>query len=74
MNDTTIQVDKSTVKSLKEIKEHPKQSYNDLIRKMIKIFKKEKKKKHYDEFISIIQQEKMKELWDNEEDEVWENA
>jgi hypothetical protein len=28
----------------------------------------------YDEFIHSIQQAKMKELWDNEEDEAWENA
>lgn len=30
-----------------------------------------KKKKQYDEFLHKIQQEKMKELWDNEEDEAW---
>jgi len=28
----------------------------------------------YDEFLNKIQQEKMKELWDNKVDEKWENA
>jgi len=27
-----------------------------------------------DKFLCQIQQEKMKELWDNKEDEAWENA
>ena len=29
--------------------------------------------RQYDEFLHKIQQEKMKEIWDNEEDEAWEN-
>jgi len=33
-----------------------------------------KKKNQYDEFLHKIQQQKMKELWDNKEDEAWENA
>ena len=28
----------------------------------------------YDEFLHKIQQEKMQELWDNKEDEAWENV
>ena len=35
---------------------------------------KELDKKKYDEFLHKIQQEKMKELWDNKSDEEWENA
>jgi hypothetical protein len=30
--------------------------------------------KQYDEFLHKIQQTKMKELWDNDEDEAWKNA
>jgi len=41
---------------------------------MVVIFKKIKKKNQYDEFLHKIQQVKMKELWDNEEDEAWKNA
>ena len=75
MNDiTTIQLDKSVVKSLKKIREYPRQTYNELISHMIEIFKNVKKRNQYDEFLHKIQQHKMKELWDNKEDEVWEDA
>ncbi|MEF8879265.1 MAG: hypothetical protein V5A64_02585 [Candidatus Thermoplasmatota archaeon] len=73
-NTTTIQLDKSVVKSLKKAKEHPRQTYNELIKHMIKIFKQVKKRNQYDEFLHKIQQPKMKELWDNKEDEAWEDA
>mgnify|MGYP001558277727 CR=1 FL=1 len=71
---TTIQLDKSIVKMLKEIREHPRQTYGDLINKMINIFINLRKRNQYDEFLHKIQQQKMKELWDNEEDKGWENA
>ncbi|PIN78336.1 hypothetical protein COS79_00825, partial [Candidatus Woesearchaeota archaeon CG06_land_8_20_14_3_00_33_13] len=74
MNVTTVQLDKSLVSNLKEIKEYPRQTYNELISRMIEIFKSIKKKSQYDEFLHKIQQQKMKELWDNREDEAWENA
>ena len=41
---------------------------------MTKLFMDVKKKNQYDEFLHKIQQEKMKELWDNKEDGVWENV
>jgi len=75
MNDiTTIQLDKSVVKSLKKIREYPRQTYNELISHMIEIFNNVKKRNQYDEFLHKIQQHKMKELWDNKEDEVWDDA
>ena len=74
MNLTTIQIDKSLVNSLKEIKEHPRQTYNEIIGHMIHVFKNIKKTNQYDEFLHKIQKIKMKELWDNKEDDVWENA
>lgn len=74
MDTTTIQLDKSLVDSLKGIKEYPRQSYNELIGRMIKIFLGVKEKNQYDEFLHKIQQSKMKELWDNKDDEVWENV
>ena len=40
---------------------------------MIKVFKSVKKKNQYDEFLHKIQQPLMKELWNNKEDEIWEN-
>ena len=71
---TTIQLEKPVVESLKEVKEYPRQTYNKIIMKMIKVFKNVKKRNQYDEFLHKIQQPKMKELWDNKEDEDWENA
>jgi len=73
-NPTTIQLDKSVVKSLKQIREYPRQTYNELISRMIELFKNVKKRNQYDEFLHKIQQQKMKELWDNKEDEAWEDA
>lgn len=71
---TTIQLDKSIVKALQEVKEYPRQTYNELISHMINVVKTLKKRNQYDEFLHKIQQPKMKELWDNEEDEIWENV
>lgn len=70
---TTLQIEKKTLELLKEVKDHPRQTYNELISKMIEIYKRFKSNNQYDEFIHKIQQIKMRELWDNKEDEEWEN-
>ena len=74
MPTTTIQLDRSLVDSLKSTREYPRQTYNELIEKMVKLFQDIKMKNQYDEFLHKIQQKKMKELWDNKEDEVWERV
>jgi hypothetical protein len=74
MVQTTIILDKKTVELLKETKEYPRETYNELLRKMVKIFIESKKRNQYDEFLHRIQQPKMQELWDNKEDEAWEHA
>lgn len=71
---TTIQLKKSVVKELKKIRRYPRETYNEIISDLIKIAEDSKKRSQYDEFIHKIQQTKMKELWDNEEDEAWEDA
>ena len=71
---TTLQITKKTLELLKEIKDHPRQTYNEVILKMIEVYKQVKSNNQYDEFLHKIQQMKMKELWDNKEDEEWENA
>ena len=43
MNVTTVQLDKSLVNHLKEVKEYPRQTYNELISRMVEIFKNMKK-------------------------------
>lgn len=71
---TTIQLDAEVVESLKEVREYPRQTYNELIRHMVEIFKNLRKRNQYDEFLHKIQQQKMAELWNNREDEAWENV
>ena len=74
MATTTIQLEKSIVNALKQVREYPKQSYKDLIKHMLQVFIDVKSKNQYDEFLHKIQQARMKELWDNAKDEAWERA
>ena len=71
---TTIQVNKQILEKLKSAKEHPRQTYNELLDRIISAFVAVKKSNTYDEFLHKIQQAKMKEIWDNKEDEAWESA
>lgn len=71
---STIQLDKHVIEQLKKAKEYPRQTYNELLERMSKLFIAIKEKNQYDEFLHKIQQPKMKELWDNKEDEAWENV
>ena len=71
MEDSTILLDKKVIALLKQAKEHPKQSYNEILEKMAKMIIKLKERNQYDEFLHKIQQPKMKELWNNKEDEFW---
>jgi hypothetical protein len=41
---------------------------------LIKNAKENRNRRQYDEFLNTIQQKKMAELWDNEEDEAWADA
>lgn len=74
MAPTTIQLDKSVVAALQGLREYPRQTYNELITSMMRTFKNAKSNNQYDEFLHKIQQEKMRELWDNDADEVWNKA
>ncbi len=73
-NVSTIQLNEEVINSLKKAKESPRQTYNELLSKMTKIFIELKKRDQYDKFLHEIQKPKMKELWDNKEDEAWDNA
>ncbi len=69
--ESTILLDKKVIELLKKAKEHPKQTYNELLKKMAIMLIKLKERNQYDEFLHKIQQPKMKELWDNKEDKFW---
>jgi hypothetical protein len=74
MASTTIQLEKTLVSRLKKAREYPRQTYNELIAKMLSAYEAARKRNQYDAFLHRIQQAKMKELWDNKDDEAWENA
>lgn len=71
---STILLEKKVINLLKKAREHPRQTYNELLEKMAHTFITIKERNQYDEFLHKIQQEKMKELWDNKEDEDWDHA
>lgn len=74
VEESTILLEKKTIEKLKKAREYPRQTYNELLDKMATFFITLKKRNQYDEFLHKIQQPKMKELWDNKEDETWEQA
>jgi len=70
--ESTILIKKEIIEKLKQIKDNPRETYNELLEKMIRVYKFMKKRNQYDEFLHRIQQPKMKEIWDNKYDEQWE--
>lgn len=74
MNESTILLRKDLIEKLKGARDYPRETYNEILEKMLMVYLKLKKKNQYDEFLHKIQQPKMRELWDNKEDEAWENA
>ena len=73
IKESTILLEKRIIEKLKKAKEYPRQTYNELLDKILAFFLLLKKRNQYDEFLHKIQQPKMKELWSNKEDEAWEN-
>lgn len=74
MKESTILIKKEIIEKLKNVKDYPRQTYNEILEKMIVLYLEIKKRNQYDEFLHKVQQTKMKELWGNKEDEAWENA
>ena len=74
MEFTTVRLERDLVECLKESREYPRQTYNELIRHMFLAYQKVKGENQYDEFLHKVQQEKMREVWDNPEDEAWEDV
>ena len=71
---TTIQIEKENLEKLKRLRKHPRQTYNELISELIEFYQNVSISNQYDEFLHKIQQEKMKELWDNNADEFWDDV
>ena len=62
-------IDKKLKKILDTLKINPKESYKDVIYKLVDEYIERYK---LNDFTDNAQRAKMKELWDNEEDEAWE--
>lgn len=73
-NTSTILLSKDTIALLKKVKENSRETYNEIIKKMARLFLILKQRNQYDEFLHKIQQPKMMELWDNKEDEIWDKV
>ena len=73
-NTSTILLNKHIIEMLKKAKENPRETYNELIEKLVALYLTLRKRNQYDEFLHKIQQPKMKELWDHKEYESWENV
>jgi predicted CopG family antitoxin len=69
---TTVRVDTGVLEALGKLKKHPRESYNEVIAELVELAKHPSKEN--ERFFSEIQKAKMKELWDNKEDEAWEHA
>ncbi len=68
MSYTTIQIKKETKEKLSKLKPYSGATYEEIIAGLIEIANG-RNGRQYDEFLHRIQQGKMKELWDNKEDE-----
>ncbi len=71
-NFTTVRIDVDVLEALSRFKKHQRESYNEVISELVDFARQSDK--YRDTFLSQIQKVKMKELWDNKEDEVWEHV
>lgn len=72
MSKTTIQIDSELKGLLERLKIHPREPYSDVIARLISL--KSESAEEFLRTINKVQVEKMRELWDNEDDEVWNNV
>ena len=72
--ESTILLRKEIIEMLKKAKDNPRQTYNELLEKIIAIYLKIKERDQYDKFLHEIQKPKMQEVWDNKYDEIWETV
>ena len=68
---TTIQLKKSVVRALKEIKKYPRETYSETILGLIAVAQE---RKEFNLFIQKAQEYKMKELWGEGDYSGWEHA
>lgn len=68
---TTVQLKKSVVRALDNLKKYPRETYNNVI---LRLIKNGEGRKESDEFVQGAQKSKMRELWEEGDYTGWENA
>ncbi len=68
---TTVQLKKSVVRALKEIKKYPRETYNETILSLMAVARE---RNEFDLFVQKAQEYKMKELWGEGDYSGWEHA
>ena len=68
---TTIQLRKSVVKALKQIKKYPQETYSEII---LDLIESAREMKEFDKFVQEAQKTKMRELWGEGDYSAWEHA
>lgn len=72
MSKTTIQIDSELKAMLERLKIHPREPYSDVIARLLSL--NSESAEEILKTANMIQREKMRELWDNKDDEVWNNV
>ena len=68
---TTIQLKKSVVQALKNVKRYPRETYNEII---LRLIAEATETEELGVFVQKAQETKMKELWSEGDYSGWENA
>lgn len=66
---TTVRIGVDVLQALNKLKKHQRESYNEVISELVDLAKNSDE--YRSKFLSNIQKAKMKELWNNKEDEAW---
>lgn len=72
MSKTTIQIDSELKVMLERLKIHPREPYSEVIARLL--YLNSESAEEILKTVDKVQREKMRELWDNEDDEVWNNV
>ena len=68
---TTILIDKTLVRDIKKAKDYPRQTYKEILRKMLAVYSLFKDIQVDTANIHSLQKSKMTEIWDSKEDDIW---
>ncbi len=68
---STILIEKKLIKDIQKAKDYPRQTYNEILRKMLDLYILFKGVQVDTANIHSLQKSKMSQLWNSKEDEVW---